>query len=212
MKTTTLTLAAVLAAAFAAPALAEDTWMVRARVVRIDTANQSNAIDALAVPADAIHVSDKTMPEFDVSYFFTKNLSAELVLTVPQKHDVTVEQSALVGPVKIGTFKHLPPTLTLQYRFTPDAALQPYVGAGINFTNISSVNLAVPTVGTLNLSRTSWGAAFGAGLDYRIDKNLYLNVDVKKVYISADVSLGGNKVSEVKVDPVLWGVGVGWRF
>lgn len=205
-------LAAAIAAGLAFPAAAADEWMVRVRAVRIDTANESEAIPALAVPADAIHVSNKTIPEVDISYFFAKNWAAELVLTYPQEHDVTVQESALGGPVKIGTFKHLPPTLTLQYHFNPEGDIRPYVGAGVNFTNLSEVELEVPTVGRLNLDRTSWGGAFGAGFDWKLDRNLYLNVDVKKVYISADVTLGGAKVSKVKVDPVLVGVGIGWRF
>lgn len=205
-------LAAAVAAGLALPAAAADSWMVRVRAVRIDTANESDAIPALAVPADAIHVSNKTIPELDISYFFAKNWAAELVLTYPQKHDVSVQQSALGGPVTIGTFKHLPPTLTLQYHFNPEGDIRPYVGAGVNFTNISEVNLEIPTVGRLNLERTSVGAAFGAGLDWKLGKNLYLNVDVKKVYIGADVTLGGVKVSKVNVDPVLIGVGLGWRF
>ncbi|MGE0357375.1 MAG: OmpW family protein [Burkholderiales bacterium] len=211
MKKSTFALLAA-AVACALPAAAADSWLLRVRAVRIDTANESEAIGSLAVPADAIHVSNKTIPELDISYFFAKNWAAELVLTVPQKHDVTVRESALGGPVGIGTFKHLPPTLTLQYHFNPDGDWRPYAGAGVNFTNISDVNLEIPTVGRLNLDRTSWGFAYGAGFDYRLSKDLYLNVDVKKVYIATDVTLGGAKVSEVKVDPVLVGVGLGWRF
>ena len=90
-----------LGASCALPAAAQEAqgnWLVRARAVRIDTANKSDPIPSLAVPADAITVNDKTIPEFDISYFFTPNIAAELVLTVPQKHTVTVQQSALGGP------------------------------------------------------------------------------------------------------------------
>ncbi len=206
-------LAAAVAAGLALPAAAAgDSWMVRVRALYLDPADKSDAIPSLAVPSDAITVNDKWFPEVDVSYFFTKNIAAELVLTYPQRHTVTVQQSALGGAVDIGTFKHLPPTLTLQYHFAPDGNFRPYVGAGVNFTNISDVNLEIPTVGRLNLDRTSFGAAFGAGFDYRLDRNLFLNVDVKKVYIGADVTLDGSKVSEVSVDPVLFSLGLGWRF
>lgn len=198
---------AVLAASAAVSASAADEWLVRGRIVRIDTANKSDPIGALGVPSDAIHVSDKTIPELDISYFFSKNLAAELVLTYPQKHDVT-----LAGVGKLGTFKHLPPSLLLQWHFDGMGAFKPYVGAGINFTNISDVKISVPGVGALNLDRKSWGLAFGGGMDFALSKNLYLNVDVKKVYIDADVTLGGTKISKVKVDPMLYGIGVGYRF
>jgi outer membrane protein len=206
-------LATSVAASFAAPAMAADgPWMVRVRALYLQSADKSDAIPALAVPSDAITVESKWFPELDVSYFFTPNLAAELVLTYPQKHTVTVEKSALGGPVDIGSFKHLPPTLSLQYHFAPEATFRPYVGAGINLTWIMDVDLAVPTVGKLDLDNHSVGAAFGAGFDWKVDKNLYVNFDVKKVYLGSDVKLGGNKVSEVNIDPLLWSVGLGWRF
>ena len=101
----------------------EGALMVRLRGVYISTANKSDAIPALGVPADAIHVSSKTIPEVDITYFFTKSLAAELVLTYPQSLDVELSGT------KIGTFKALPPTLTLQYHFMDQGALKPYVGS-----------------------------------------------------------------------------------
>jgi outer membrane protein len=214
MKTATVALlAAAVAASFAQPAVAVDNpWMVRVRALYLDPANKSDPIPALAVPADAITVSDKWFPEVDITYFLSKNWAAELVLTYPQEHDVTVQQSALGGPVTIGTFKHLPPTLTLQYHFSPDSDFRPYVGAGVNLTWITDTDLAIPTVGRLDTDDTSWGAAYGAGFDYRLDKNLFLNFDVKKVHIGSDVYLNGNKVTSIKIDPILYSVGLGWRF
>ncbi|MDM0014277.1 OmpW family outer membrane protein [Variovorax sp. J22P168] len=206
---------AVLGGLCALPAAAQEAqgnWLVRARAVRIDTANKSDPIPSLAVPADAITVSNKTIPEIDISYFFTPNIAAELVLTVPQKHTVTVEQSALGGPVDIGTFKQLPPTLMLQYHFMPEATIRPYVGAGLNYTRISGVNLFVPTVGALDLKQNSYGLALGAGIDIAIAKNVFLNFDVKKVQMRTDVTRLGQTLSTVKVDPWLFGAGVGYRF
>lgn len=222
-KTSTLLRAAALLTLAAAPAAfaqgmgstgspTQGNWLLRARAVHIDTANKSSAIPSLAVPGDAIHVSDKTIPELDVTYFFTPNLAAELVLTVPQKHRVTVMQSALGGPTGIGTFKHLPPTLMLQYHFIPNGAVRPYAGVGLNYTRISSVDLAVPTVGRLALDHNSFGLAVGAGVDIRLTDQWFLNFDVKKVQIRSDVKLGAQTVSKVKVDPWLFGVGVGYRF
>ena len=53
-------------------------------------------------------VNNKWLPEVDISYFFTPNLAAELILTVPQKHTV------YAGGTSIGSLKHLPPTLLLR--------------------------------------------------------------------------------------------------
>ncbi|MDP1635601.1 MAG: OmpW family outer membrane protein [Gallionellaceae bacterium] len=205
---------AVASTALSAPAAfaADGPWMVRVRAVNLDTANKSGAIPLLAVPADAIHVSSKTIPEVDISYFFTKNIAAELILTVPQKHDVKVTQSA-IGAFKAGSFRHLPPTLTLQYHFLPDSQFRPYIGAGINYTRITNDDLAVPGVTKLHLENDSWGGALQAGFDVKLGKSLFLNLDVKKIYIRSDVTAPGlGKISHVKVDPLAVGIGLGWRF
>ncbi|MEG2961581.1 MAG: OmpW family outer membrane protein, partial [Janthinobacterium sp.] len=85
----------------------------------------------------------------------------------------------------------------------------PYVGAGINYTNISDVKLLN---GAGRLEHDSWGYSLQAGVDYKLDKNWSLNFDIKKVQIRSDVFIAGAKASEVKVDPILIGVGVGYRF
>ena len=180
----------------------QSPWQIRARAVHINPADKSDPVGGVGA-ADQITVSNKTIPEVDISYFFSPNLAAELILTYPQKHDV-----ALSG-TNIGTFKHLPPTLTLQYHFTPGAQVSPYVGAGVNYTRISSVKLLG---GAGDLENNSFGLALQAGVDFKIDKNWSINLDVKKVQIRSDVMVGGAKVSAVKVDPVLIGVGVGYRF
>ena len=203
MKKTVLAMM-VLALGFAAgnATAQESPWQVRVRADYLKPANKSDAVGGIGA-SDRLQINDKTIPEVDISYFFTPNWAAELVLTYPQKQDVTLDGQ------KIGTFKHLPPTLTLQYHFLPDALFSPYVGAGVNYTRISSVDLLN---GAGSLDNSSWGLALKAGVDYKLDKNWSLNFDVKKVQIRSDVYAGGEQISRVKIDPWLIGVGVGYRF
>lgn len=194
---------ATLSLAASTAAMAQETpWLVRVRAVHIDPADKSDPVGG-AGASDRLTVSSKTIPELDVSYFFTPNLAAELILTYPQKHDVFLDGG------KIGTFKHLPPTLLAQYHFVLDAPIKPYIGAGVNYTTMSKVDLLA---GKAGLEHDSFGFALQAGVDYAIDKKWSLNVDVKKVQIRSDVFIGGAKASAVKVDPLLVGVGVGYRF
>lgn len=169
-------------------------WLVRARAVHLESDNGG------AAGAAGVSINDRWIPELDVSYFFTPNIAAELVLTYPQKHDVRLNGG------KIGTLKHLPPSLLGQYHFTGMGAFKPYVGAGINYTHFSNVDIAG---GALTVKKSSWGAALQVGFDYALDKNWSINFDVKKVYIDTTVSGG---IGKFKVDPVLVGLGVGYRF
>lgn len=186
----------------------EGKLLVRVRAVDIVPADKSDAIPALGVPADAIDVSTKVIPEVDLTYFFGRNVAAELILTYPQEHDVEL------SGVPLGTFKHLPPTLTLQYHVAPEGVFRPYLGAGVNLTLISDVNLAVPGVGALDLEGSSVGLAGQAGFDVKLGEKVFLNADLKYVAIRSDVSLAasGQKVTAVKVDPWLIGFGIGYRF
>ena len=191
----------------------DDPWEVRLRGVYLYPANRSDAVPALAVPADAIHVNSRVLPDVDFEYFFTPYWSAELILTYPQTQTVTVEHSALGGPTDIGTFKHLPPFITAKYDFLPGQDFQPYVGAGVNVTLIYDDNLVVPTVGKLYMSNWSVGPAAQVGFDYKIAPQWYLNADIKWALLSSKLDLAGvGRVSTARVDPFLFGVGVGYRF
>lgn len=180
----------------------ESPWLVRARAVNLNMANDVNTAALAGVGAN-----DKTIGEVDVTYFFNKNVAAELILTLPQNQVVNA------GATTLGTFKHLPPTLTLQYHFTDFQGFKPYVGAGINYTKITGVDLMHPTAGALHLDDQSFGAAFQVGVDVPLTKQVSLNFDVKKVYIRSDVyTSAGASLGTLKLDPVLVGVGVGYRF
>lgn len=199
MKKSLLAAAAICAlttgAALAQPA--EGPWMVRVRAVSLQSANGDDTGLGLSI-------NNKIIPEVDVSYFFTKNIATELILTVPQQHTLT---SNTVGG-DIGTLKHLPPTLLLQYHFDAPG-YKPYIGAGVNFTRFSDVELTVPGA---EINSTSTGGALQLGVDVPLTKTMYFNFDIKKVYIGTDVSLNGTKLGTFKVDPLLVGVGLGWRF
>jgi outer membrane protein len=62
------------------------------------------------------------------------------------------------------------------------------------------------------VKRSSWGGALQAGVDIPLNKQWSLNFDVKKVYIKTDVSLNGANAGSFKINPVLVGIGLGYRF
>lgn len=190
----------------------ENKWSIRVRAVYLNMANKSDAVPALGVPENSIHVSSMFIPEVDISYFFTRHIAAELVLTYPQKHDLDISASAL-GGFKAGTFSHLPPTLLLQYHFWPDSRFRPYLGGGVNYTFLFNEKLKVPNVTGLHLESGSLGGALQLGFDVVLSKNIFLNFDVKKIYIDSNVkNNAGMKISHVDLDPIVAGIGLGWRF
>ncbi|MBS0395113.1 MAG: OmpW family protein [Proteobacteria bacterium] len=202
-KTLKILVAAALAAGAVASTAAqadEGPFEIRLRAVYLDFAQKSDA--AGEIPADAITVNKKWIPDIDLEYFFTKNFSTELVLTYPQK------QTVYLAGNDIGSFKHLPPTLTAKWNFIPDGVFRPYVGVGVNLTFISNVDLPSP----LDLSKTSVGIAGQAGFDVKVADHWFVNADVKYVKLGADVKASGTTLTKVHLDPWLLGAGVGYRF
>lgn len=150
-------------------------------------------------------VDNAYVPEVDLTYYFTKNISAELI-AVTSKHTVSANTS------KLGDVWVLPPTLTVQYHFTPDSQFSPYVGAGLNYSwfygeDASSSFTKLGVDGGL-------GYAVQAGFDYWINKNWGLNLDVKYIDLNVDVSVnnGALHANDVKLNPFVVGAGVSYRF
>ncbi|CAG9182121.1 OmpW/AlkL family protein [Cupriavidus pampae] len=180
----------------------QGNWLVRLRATYLNMADKSDPIGGVGA-ADRIGVNNKWIPEIDVTYFIVPHIAVELMATVPQSQDVSLDGN------KIGTFRHLPPALTLQYHFLPEGTFRPYVGAGVNVTRIYGANLAN---NSLTLDRWSVGPVLQIGMDYKLTKNWFLNLDAKKSWISSNVYAGGTKVSAVQLNPWLFSAGVGYRF
>jgi len=181
----------------------ENPWMVRVRAVDLLWANgQSGSV----VQGSNVKAKDQIIPELDVSYFFTKNIAAELVLTYPQSIQIDA------GGSKLGTIKALPPSLLLQYHFTNFGAFKPYVGAGVNYTIFSSRNNL--SGGAYSVDSSSFGAVGQVGMDYMFDKNWGLNVDLKYATMSTNVTdtATGANVGKLTLNPWMPAVGVTYKF
>ncbi len=204
-KIAACTVAALAALSAGAVQAQESPWMVRARAVYLSWDN-GNADGLQNAGVGTVSADKRWIPEVDISYFITKNIAAELVLTYPQ--DVDIKTAALGG---IGHVQALPPSLLLQYHFTDLGAFKPYVGLGLNYTIFTkdSFNTAL---GKVSVDGSSWGLAAQVGMDYAIDKKWSINLDAKYIQMDTDVKLGGTKIGKLDLNPITYGVGIGYRF
>jgi outer membrane protein len=232
MKKSLLVLA--LAAAFA-PMLAQaeaGDWVVRARAANINPNEDSdlgktvnrNVAPVMSNGAE-LKVDSNTILEFDISYYFTKNIAAELILATGSKHEVSVsgEPGAVVPNQLLGSVDVLPPTLTVQWHFNPDQMIDPYVGAGINYSAFLDKKLDVrqgPLTGSdIKVENDSWGYALQAGVDINLKDGWLINADVKYISLDTDVKLrnplAGNawtKIDDLEINPWVFGLGIGKKF
>lgn len=197
----------------------EQRWQMRLRGVAV-MPNESANISTIG---GDIAINTKFIPELDFTYFFTKNIAAELILGTT-KHKVNTVGSNLsaVGGntsanVDLGSVWLLPPTLTAQYHFLPDGDLRPYVGAGINYTIFYSANEG-PTVKNVKYDH-AFGFATQLGIDVKLSEKYFLNLDAKYILLKTDVQVDASNLApnlsipaKVDINPFLLGVGFGMKF
>lgn len=171
----------------------EHPWLIRARGIAI-------VPDASSSPAGLDVESDGTV-ELDISYAFHRLFSLELVLASAAQ-EVTDPDGSL------GAVNHLPPTLLLQFHPISTGVVRPYLGGGGNVTYFYNKSGALQD---LDLD-TSVGWAAQAGVDFALNRRAVFNVDAKYVKIGTDVKSNGTQLFDLDIDPVVIGVGFGYRF
>jgi outer membrane protein len=90
--------------------------------------------------------------------------------------------------------------------------MRPYVGVGINYTTFFGVD---EPAGLSISYDDSFGLALQAGIDIPFGNGWSANIDVKKIFINTDVTilgLGPVVRADVDIDPVIVGMGVGYRY
>ncbi|MER9732965.1 OmpW family protein [Mesorhizobium sp. M0217] len=186
---------------------APSPWQIRLRALGVIT-EDSGYVNA--VPGSGLSYSDTVTPELDISYFFTDNIAAELILGTTYAN---IEGHGTIGGLgDVGKVWLLPPTLTLQYHFTDLGAFKPYVGAGVNYTIFYNQNAG--SADALMVKNT-FGTALQVGFDYMVDQHWGFNFDVKKLFLKPDFEVtvnGAKQTGKAELDPWLIGAGVTYRF
>lgn len=206
--------AADLSAPYAAPT-AEETlsakspWQIRVRALGVVT-NDSGSINQ--APGVGLDYSDSVVPELDITYFFTDNFAAELILGTTY---AKIRTDGLAGgDADVGKAWLLPPSLLFQYHFTDFGAFKPYVGAGVNYSLFYNQS-EKPGFTGLDV-KNDFGAVVQVGFDYMFDEHWGLNFDVKKIFLETDWKVDNSPLGplsgKAKIDPWLIGAGVTYRF
>lgn len=184
------------------------TFMVRLRAIDVIPEDNGSSTSV----GGRVNATDQFAPEADVSYFFTDNIAAELIAATT--HHWVRADNTLAGNVDVASTWVLPPTLTLQYHFFPHQRLSPYVGAGVNATFFYSERPSRPDVTHVSLSN-GVGAVIQAGVDYNVAGHWFLNADVKQIFLNTNADAStvlGNVRAKTSLDPLVAGVGAGYRF
>lgn len=181
-------------------ALHAGDWLVRLRAISIEPEARTNE----TLSALNVGVNNAIVSELDFTYMIRDYLGVELILAT-SRHQVTSSLGNLGG---VGV---LPPTLLLQYHFNHQGRIRPYIGAGINYTLFYNNGLNAGGQ-SISIDNHSFGPAVQAGVDVQITKKLYVNADIKKIWMKTGASLGGTSLGTLHIDPLVVGVGIGMKF
>ncbi len=184
------------------------TTELRLRVLAVDPEDNSSSI---AVVGGHVDATVSAIPELDLSYFLTRNIAIEGIAGVTP-HTIKANGTA-AGNLTVGDVWLLPPTVTLQYHFGEGGSIDPYVGAGVNYTFFFAQSHKPPFTSVTYDDNV--GGALQAGIDLSLGGGWVANLDVKQIFLSttAHSYVGALPIAaKVDLDPLLAGIGIGYRW
>ncbi|MDQ7733590.1 OmpW family outer membrane protein [Halomonas sp. SpR1] len=190
--------AAVITASFALASQAALAYnagdvFVRGGVAQTDTGSGNGNLNG-----DSLNVQSARGFTFGAGYLFTDKVGVELNSSEKFEHDLNTSALGDVGSVD-----RLPVNLLVNYYPMGglDSKVQPYVGAGLNYTRFSGEPSGV------NVDE-SYGAIGQVGVDLAVTDNVMLNGYASYADVNADINVGG----KVDIEPVTVGGGITYRF
>ena len=220
-------LAAAAAAILAAGSVSAQTagsWMVRAGATNLAPVGPSSCMSAPdygdGSGCTRSNVRASTQLAGGVTYMYTDNISVDVPLALPFKHDL-IGAGSLEGAGKLGEVQALPITVFLQYRFLQaNSRFRPYVGLGITYAHFFKEQ------GSYHLTQTTNPG--GPGTTFSVDSKTILTPQVgatlalndkwfadvfySKAKLSTTTHFSTGQTMKADLDPAAYGVAVGYKF
>ena len=214
-------LAAALAASGLASAQSAGTWSARVGVTNLSPDVSSGNLSAPSFPNTKVDAKGNTQLSGGINYMLTDNLALDLPLATPFKHDL-VGDGAIAGVGKLGSTKAIPATLLLQYRFNQaNSAFRPYVALGLTYAyfygerttaalnGLTGGTLANPTTAKVD---NKFGVLAQLGFVYNFNERWFMDASYSKSFLKTDIHLSSGQSINVKLNPNVFALGVGYRF
>ncbi|MFG6159912.1 OmpW family protein [Halomonas sp. 1390] len=173
---------------------------VRGGIAKAEVRGDNGSLDVVG----ELEVADERGMAYGEGYLFSDRLGVELNGTEPIEHRLS---TAILGSAT-GGVERLPVNLMVNYypMGGRGSRLQPFMGAGLNYTHISEEELEGLDVDA------SYGLAGQDGIDMTITRYLLIGAFARFAKVDADVSVGGTAIGEADIDPMTLGGGATFRF
>ena len=191
--------------------------LVRLRAIDV-IPNESSGSILPSFPGEEVSVNNAIVPEIDFTYMLTDYIGFELIAAT-SKHRISGKTGTTGSIGQLASTYVLPPTLTVQYHLIPTGKFHPYVGAGLNYTFFYKDKASAGLQGAVGQTSVHLSDSFGwagqVGMDIDVADNLFVNFDVKYIDMRTKARLNttalGLETVRVKLNPIVVGIGVGFR-
>ena len=230
MKTTRLLLASLLAAAAAAPALAQQNT-VKIGISNVQPhATSANDFSGPFTPSGiSLEVFNKTTTFFSYTREINDQWDVELALGLPPTHDIALKinnpnlpASAQAHNGQIGAkVRQVAPTLFANYKFLEKSSpFRPYIGVGINYTRFDKTSLTAAgsafNGGATSLAlEDSVGLALQGGVVYSFNDLWSVSAALATAQVKSKITtntLGIERSADIRFKPRVFTVAVGYSF
>jgi outer membrane protein len=200
------------------------TWMLRAGATTLAPVGPSGCMSAPdygdGSGCTRSNVSAATQLSGGVTYMYTDNISVDVPLALPFKHDV-IGAGSMQGAGKLGEVQALPMTLFLQYRFLQaNSKFRPYVGIGLTYAKFFKAQ------GSYHLTQTTnpGGPATTFTVDSKsvvtpqigatvaLNDKWFADVFYSKSKLSTTTHFSTGQTMNANLDPAAYGLTVGYKF
>jgi outer membrane protein len=197
--------AALVLGGLAAPAFAQQAgdWTFGVGVHQVNPKSDNGSVVGGTLD---VEVGSNVRPTITAEYFVRDNLGIEVLAAWPFEHDISIK-----GVGQVGSTKHLPPTVSLQYHFG-EGKVKPFVGAGINYTLFMSEDTEGALAGSDLELDDSFGLALHAGIDFKVGEKGAIRIDARWIDIDTDAKLDGVDIGTVNIDPLVYGAAYVFQF
>lgn len=192
---------ACLAAGGAAAQDVPDPWVLRIGVATVHPQSDAGRLAGLKAG-----VSDGTRPSIELEYLLTPHWGIEALGAAPFKHTVRLAGAGAVG------VRQLPPVIGANYHFLPGTRFSPFLGLGLNYTHFYDARGQGPLQGAKVALDDTFGPAAHAGIDVQLWPRWQLTADLRWIDLGSRVKVDGAKVGTAKIDPLVYGLSIGYRF
>tara|TARA_Y100000780_G_C13656664_1_gene406825 strand:- start:126 stop:800 length:675 start_codon:yes stop_codon:yes gene_type:complete len=187
-------------------------WVIGINVSGVMTDENLSSVYAAGepIPNSNLSIDNDTTISLNISYFTSDNLAINFFTGVPAS--AKLNGKGTLSDLFIGETDYGPIILSLQYHFSRDDNLSPYIGAG--FGRVIFMNETDRELSNFDIKNT-WSTAIQAGLSWKVDSNWSTNLDIR--YVPFDIDITGNLgpaavKGEVDINATILSFGISYLF